>query len=210
MIPDTINKAHILKALKRIDVEGVPVRRESTGYDLVYTNKRYPPKYVISIAHSFSHGKEWPPSNFNGGTETNNFLTARDFTIVDKSGKRQLLIPDEEDDELGFPEGKEVYRRHKARERNSALSRLAKEKRLLNTGDLSCDVCKFSFAQKYGPRGKGFIEAHHTIPVSKLRSNTKTKIKDIALVCSNCHRMLHRRRPWLTMAELRSLLKKEV
>jgi len=45
--------------------------------------------------------------------------------------------------------------------------------------------------------GRGFIQAHHTIPVSELRKESKTKVRDIALVCSNCHRMLHRRRPWL-------------
>jgi 5-methylcytosine-specific restriction protein A len=29
----------------------------------------------------------------------------------------------------------------------------------------------------------------------------------LELVCSNCHRMIHRRRPWLTIEQLRSILK---
>ena len=38
------------------------------------------------------------------------------------------------------------------------------------------------------------------------RQKSKTKIEDIALVCSNCHKMLHRKRPWLKMSEIKSLL----
>lgn len=34
----------------------------------------------------------------------------------------------------------------------------------------------------------------------------ETKIEDIAIVCSNCHRMLHRKRPWLSINELKQLL----
>jgi predicted HNH restriction endonuclease len=33
-----------------------------------------------------------------------------------------------------------------------------------------------------------------------------TKVEDIALVCSNCHRMLHRKRHWLSINELKQLL----
>lgn len=55
--------------------------------------------------------------------------------------------------------------------------------------------------------GKGFIEAHHTKLVSTLHENgEETKIEELALVCSNCHRMLHRRRPWLEMDDLPKLL----
>ncbi|UZW66371.1 hypothetical protein OC195_21405 [Priestia flexa] len=36
--------------------------------------------------------------------------------------------------------------------------------------------------------------------------NHETKVEDIALVCANCHRMLHRQRPWLSISELKQLL----
>ncbi|WP_144467670.1 HNH endonuclease [Bacillus toyonensis] len=51
-----------------------------------------------------------------------------------------------------------------------------------------------------------FIEGHHTIPVSQLKEGEKTKIEDIIMVCANCHRMLHRRKPWLNEKELHLLL----
>jgi len=112
----------------------------------------------------------------------------------------------EEDEELAFPEGKEVFRLHKSKERNRELIRAAKQKRLLTDKNLCCQVCGFSFADKYGELGDGFIEAHHLFPISQLTEQTETKIDDLALVCSNCHRMLHRRRPWLTLDELKIIL----
>jgi len=117
------------------------------------------------------------------------------------------IIADEED-ESSFWEGKEFYILHKSKERDPDLSKTAKEQRLKSDSNLCCDVCGFSFAEKYGEHGNGFIEAHHTYPISQLKEETKTRIEDIALVCSNCHRMLHRRRPWLSMDELKNLLVK--
>ena len=103
---------------------------------------------------------------------------------------RKRVVP--ERDESRYPEGAESYRTHRTRERDSALATAAKKRRLTDFGTLACDVCTFDFTQKYGVLGGGFIEAHHTVPVSKLDGTTKTRVSDLALVCSNCHRMLHR------------------
>lgn len=56
-------------------------------------------------------------------------------------------------------------------------------------------------------RGEGFIECHHTIPVSELGPGQKTKLRDLVLLCSNCHRMVHSARPWLSVEELQECLK---
>ncbi len=50
------------------------------------------------------------------------------------------------------------------------------------------------------------MEAHHTRPVHEINPGQVTRLADLALVCANCHRMIHARRPWLTMPELRALL----
>jgi predicted HNH restriction endonuclease len=75
-----------------------------------------------------------------------------------------------------------------------------------NNGKLACDVCDFDYTTVYGDLGVGFIECHHRIPVSDLQPGAKTKLSDLALVCANCHRMLHRKRPWLTIEVLRNLV----
>jgi 5-methylcytosine-specific restriction protein A len=109
-----------------------------------------------------------------------------------------------------FPEGKIVERKHKARERNSQVISLAKEKFRKLNGRLYCQICGFDFEKIYGKIGIDFIEGHHTIAVSEMTNDYTTKVEDIAMLCANCHRMVHRRRPWLTMTGLDELINKKI
>lgn len=77
-----------------------------------------------------------------------------------------------------------------------------------HNGKLFCEICGFSFADKYGDIGKDFIEAHHIKPVSEMKEGESTNINDIVMVCSNCHSMIHRRKPWLNKNEIRDIIKK--
>lgn len=104
-----------------------------------------------------------------------------------------------------FPEGRVRRRSHLARERNGSVVRLAKELREQEDPMLCCEVCGFSYVQQYGSRGKGFIEAHHIVPLADLRPGTPTRAEDLALLCANCHRMVHRT-PTCSLEELRALL----
>jgi len=71
-----------------------------------------------------------------------------------------------------------------------------------------CHACNFNFKDKYGDLGKGFIEVHHIKPVSSLKSETEINPqKDLIPLCSNCHRMIHRRKDSiLTVEELKSII----
>jgi 5-methylcytosine-specific restriction enzyme A len=112
----------------------------------------------------------------------------------------EAVVDDEEIVEA--PEGTILTRIHKKRERSRKL-REAKKKRVLSeTGRLACEACDLDFGERYGDWGEGFIECHHLIPVSSLRPGERTKVDDLALLCSNCHRMVHLRRPWLTLEKL--------
>ncbi|MBD2318528.1 DUF4357 domain-containing protein [Phormidium tenue] len=112
----------------------------------------------------------------------------------------------EEDDELAFSEGKKVERLHKLIERDKTVVDLAKKKAKLRDPFLCCSVCGFSFLKVYG---EDFIEAHHTKPLSEITGETETKVEDLAIVCSNCHRMLHRRKPWRSISDLKSILNRK-
>ncbi|MFV8343606.1 HNH endonuclease [Flavobacterium sp. XS2P39] len=105
-----------------------------------------------------------------------------------------------------FPEGKIVERIHKSRERNSKVIEIAKQNFKNKYGKLFCHICHFDFEEKYGSLGKDFIEAHHTIPVSKMKTDHKTKPEEIAMLCSNCHKMVHKKRPWLEMENLSNII----
>lgn len=111
-----------------------------------------------------------------------------------------------EDDE-GFAEGKKKLRTHICRERNYKVIKEAKKRYKEKHGKLTCQICQFDFEKVYGEIGKDFIEGHHIVPVSDLQDGDKTKIEDIVLLCSNCHKMIHRKRPWLLPKELKNLLK---
>lgn len=58
----------------------------------------------------------------------------------------------------------------------------------------------------HGSIGDSFIECHHRRPRSDLRSKQRTALDDLALVCANCHRMMHGRRPWITVEQLRLIV----
>jgi len=85
IIPEKIQRSHILKAIQDIQKHGYPPKKASTGYDLFYEGRRFPPKYVLSIAHKFVDGTELPTNDFFGGKKTNDFLFRRGFVIVPKS-----------------------------------------------------------------------------------------------------------------------------
>ena len=112
------------------------------------------------------------------------------------------------DDEEEGEEGQILTRTHRYRERNAKLVKSKKARVLKESGTLSCEVCGFDFSGTYGERGDGFIECHHTKPVSDLKDGGTTKIADLVLVCSNCHRMIHRRRPWLSVEGVKDLVSK--
>ena len=104
-----------------------------------------------------------------------------------------------------FDEGWRREIKANRRERSRSAVRRAKEIHGTN-----CQVCGFNFGGYYGEHGEGFIEAHHLSPLSPSigsdnhrRTNPRT---DMRVVCSNCHRMLHRGSRLLTIDELREKL----
>ncbi len=66
-------------------------------------------------------------------------------------------------------------------------------KRAIQIHGTTCMACAFNFYEFYGERGKDYIEVHHLIPLSTLdREFEINPVTDMAVVCSNCHRMIHR------------------
>jgi predicted HNH restriction endonuclease len=109
--------------------------------------------------------------------------------------------------ELSFKEAKQQLRLHIIKERNRPLIELAKETwAKAFGGNLACEVCSFRFADSYGEVGAGFIEAHHIVPISELAHDSIVKLTDLVPVCSNCHSMLHRQRPWLRLDQLKEIV----
>jgi 5-methylcytosine-specific restriction enzyme A len=57
--------------------------------------------------------------------------------------------------------------------------------------------------------GKGFIEAHHLRPIASLEEGVPVKYDvaaDFAVLCSKCHRMIHRFSDPSNLAAFRNLI----
>lgn len=177
-------------------------------FDLMLDPDKYPPLDWRTFTMP-------PLSEVHWTTQSSGISVPHELEIEWQQHVKKVLghLPDAltesaiEPEELLFPEGRGNYRWHRQIERNSQLVLAAKAK-ANRERRLYCWVCGFDFAKRYGERGDGFIEAHHTIPVSQLGENATTKVEDLAMVCSNCHRMLHRT-PWLSIEGLRALYVKE-
>jgi hypothetical protein len=92
MIPQMIQRKHILAAMREIDRDDVPPGRESRKFHVKSGptgDRLYPPKYVVSLAYKLVTGHEWPSWQFSGGGETNAFLRSRGFEIVCCAHPRQ-------------------------------------------------------------------------------------------------------------------------
>jgi len=95
--------------------------------------------------------------------------------------------------------GKKVVTIYKY-ERNLAL-----RSRAFEIYGYNCAVCEFNFEKFYGVWGKGFGEVHHLLPLSDSDAKRETDPEtDLIILCSNCHRMVHRKRGiTLTVKELK-------
>lgn len=87
-----IKKQDITAALQYIDVHGVPVQHQSTRYELITEDgKRFPPKYVITVAAHLANGAEIAADTFHAA-EAKAFLQREGFQIEEKQQKYELMI----------------------------------------------------------------------------------------------------------------------
>ena len=144
------------------------------------------------------------------GTKDSLFLTSSRLKEIINSPElvEELQSTIDADEDYEGQEGKILTKIHRYRERDRKITKTKKNKVLSEEGKLVCEGCKFDFTQTYGSRGEGFIECHHVKPVSTMKKGEKTKLTDLILVCSNCHRMIHREKPWLSLPELKGLIEK--
>jgi 5-methylcytosine-specific restriction protein A len=180
-------------------------RNPNGVYMKVMNFRRFDPAYLAQGKKGLARGGKLEADVWGDFAERPDVLVATADAIrkmVDK-GLPTDLATEVGDDTFEAEEGKLLTRVHLTRERNRKLVEQKKLAALKNAGKLACEVCSFEFKAVYGERGDGYIEAHHVKPVHTLLPGQKTKLEDLALVCSNCHRMIHARRPWLTVEQLR-------
>lgn len=96
---------------------------------------------------------------------------------------------EQEDSNISGQEGRLKLVNHYVRERNRKIVAEKKKQAKKSDPELKCEVCNFSFLKTFS---QDFIECHHITPISEA-GESETRLEDLALVCANCHRMLHKK-----------------
>lgn len=122
-----------------------------------------------------------------GGISRNFCSRAQSFFEDVARAQPHAVAGDEQADVYPKCENRKTVAKHLRRERSKLLAAECKIR-----DDYQCQVCGLRYEAAYGKLGQEFAEAHHLIPLSTLRENVRTRLEDLATVCSNCHRMLHR------------------
>lgn len=134
--------------------------------------------------------------------------------VIEPSQTQEQLELFDEDikvEDIQILEGRKRVVRQEIYERSARLRDLA-IRYYTDQGRIKCSVCDFDFATTYGSHGNGFIEIHHIKPIfsysdQDINQTLEDALTNVAPVCSNCHRMLHRKRDRIMpVEELREIV----
>ena len=79
----------------------------------------------------------------------------------------------------------------------------------INHHGTTCSACGLDFGERYGALGEGVIHVHHIKPLAEVGAEYEVDpIKDLLPVCPNCHTMIHRSSPPLSIRALKAILKR--
>jgi hypothetical protein len=126
-----------------------------------------------------------------------------DISLADSA-----IFPDLEAPSTFGVEGRRVWATHLRRERDPRVMEAKKRQVIKETGKLECEVCGFDFEKTYGMIGRSYCETHHIKPLSESAEEIETQLKDLAVLCSNCHRMIHRTTPVKGISEFKKCLRR--
>lgn len=93
-IPVNIKKEHLLKAIQKIDKDGIPLNAHSSTYDVSYNGNLYPPKLVVSWANIYINNEELTRSDFSGGKDTECFMLLKKegFEVIRKANNSYWFL----------------------------------------------------------------------------------------------------------------------
>ena len=103
-------------------------------------------------------------------------------------------------------EGRQRLVAHLRRERNRALVERKKTEMRMRDGQLRCEACGLQFGDLHRRLGEACCEVHHGSPLGDVTREVTTSLDDLHVLCSNCHRMIHRTTPLMTVQEFRTFL----
>ena len=195
-LSDLLNKMGTQIADRKADY-----RNPNGVYMKVMNFRRFDPTYISQGKKGLQRGGKLEEDVWHNFTNDPKKLseTAKAIHLIVEKGAVPKASQEEDEEFAEAEEGRILTRVHRSRERSRKLVEQKKASVLKASGKLKCEACSFDFEEAYGERGKGFIEVHHIKPVHTLAAGDKTRLEDLALLCSNCHRIVQAQQPWLTI-----------
>jgi hypothetical protein len=121
-----------------------------------------------------------------------------------ETGENEFSYAEEIPDQAssGVPEGAKKTITVNVYERNSV-----NRSRCIEFWGYQCQVCGIDMGEFYGELGEAFIHVHHVKELSKVsKGYVPDPQKDLQPVCPNCHAVLHRSKPAMSITKLRNFL----
>lgn len=191
----------------RIEMDNQPYPRSRMMWKADFSNvikRNFPNEYSIFLDTEKTTDEIGAKLKFiKASSDVNTYMV--EF-VIPISGQVILDDLEAEDEEFNGPqraEGNALMYYGRRYERDPINRQLA-----LEYHGHSCVACGFNFEEIYGERGKDYIEVHHIKPLSTLKIEMVIDPKkDLVPLCSNCHRMVHRKKDdVLSIEDLQGLL----
>lgn len=126
---------------------------------------------------------------------------ADELFVLFQMNKTFGFLPAEKEEMQLYAEGKTRNITYKSYDRNPVARQACIERH-----GYSCSVCSFNFGEAFGTLGRYYIEVHHLKQIADVGEEYMINpTTDLMPVCANCHRMLHKTRPPLSIEELKAL-----
>lgn len=118
--------------------------------------------------------------------------------------KAALESPIASDSDIRAIEGEPRLFFHFRRERDSSIAKAKRDHALATLGRVACEACGFSTQSAYPGLAGEVCEVHHRRPLAAAAGAVETTLDDLAILCANCHRAIHRTKPFLSVEEFTS------
>lgn len=184
-------------ALPHWDEEKANEGKTALRTDLLFKTLSEEPIIPLSYLYEKYPDYTWTPQG--GGMPIPDEIAGELFAQIQSDNKFSFPASVKKEIEL-YAEGKQKSVTYRTYDRNPA----ARQACIEHYG-YSCSVCGFNFESAYGKLGSKYIEVHHLKQIADVGEEYLIHpIDDLRPVCANCHRMLHKTRPPISIEQLKS------
>lgn len=170
--------------------------------------KRIATAYQVSFSSREDGSKQYWDFFFKGWDERRYFVWQLKAELVEAINEQELFSEERFTEEFPIEATSILFEGAKKSVIVNSYERnpIARQK-CINHWKARCSACDFDFEAVYEPLGRGFIHVHHLTPISQIgKAYQINPIEDLRPVCPNCHAMLHKHEPPISIEELKAII----